>query len=283
MKSGSVAIITDSSCDIPEEFLEKHRLFLLPLHVNMPDGHYLDGVDISPEEVYARMPDVIPTTAQPSPGDVKEIFQLIKNEGYTQAVAVCISSGLSGTFDVISMCAKEETGLDVKVFNSRRLSMALGLLVMQAVNMSEENRGADEILRALEGNWEKTNAYFCMPSLRYLVKGGRIGLVAGTLGTLLGIVPTITINGQGQYFTYAKSRSYALSIRKIEQTIKDLVKGKKADIAVMQGSAMEKAKELYVKLKDTHGLRNIYLCHISPALGVHTGPGLIGVAYRILD
>lgn len=282
MKNKNIAIITDSSCDIPKEYIEKYNIYVLPLHVNMPEGNFLDGVDITPDEVYSRMPDVVPTTSQPSPGDTKQIFQKIKEDGYEEAIAVCMSSGLSGTFNVIGMCAKEESGLIVHLFDSHRLSMALGLLVMQAAEMNENGCSTQEILNMLNVSWKMTNCFFCMPSLSYLIKGGRIGLVAGTLGTLLGIVPTISINDDGHYYTLAKGRGYAQAIKKIEENIKDLTKGKMVEIAVMQGNAMEKARELYTNLKQIHGLRNIYLCHVSPAMGVHTGPGLVGIAYRIL-
>jgi len=282
MDRGNIAIITDSSCDIPKEYIKQHNIFVLPLHINMPEGQYLDGVDISPEEVYARMPKVVPSTSQPSPGDIKQLFERIKKEGYKEAIAVCISSGLSGTFDVINMCAKEEEELAVYLFDSHRLSMALGMLVMQAVEMSENECNLQEILDALNSNWKNTNDFFCMPSLSYLIKGGRIGLVAGTLGTLMGIIPIISINDGGRYYTLAKTRSYSIAIKKIEETIKELVKGKIADIAVMQGDAMDMANELYSNFKNIDSLRNIYLCSVSPAMGVHTGPGLIGVAYRII-
>jgi DegV family protein with EDD domain len=282
MTREAYAIITDSSCDIPKEYIEQHHIFVLPLQINMPEGHYLDGVDITPEEVYSRMPKVVPSTSQPSPGDIKQLFEQIKKEGYKEAIAVCMSSSLSGTFDVITMCAKEDHTLKVHLFDSHRLSMALGMLVMQAVEMNENGCSAEEILNSLNNSWKKTNDFFCMPTLSYLMKGGRIGLVAGTLGTLMGIIPIITINDEGRYFTFAKTRNYSIAIKKIEETIKEILKDKMADIAVMQGDAMEMAKELYSNLKNVDGLRNIYLCKVSPALGVHTGPGLVGVAYRII-
>lgn len=283
MKKGNIAIITDSSCDLPKDYIKEHNIYVLPLHIHMPDGHYLDGVDITPEEVYSRMPKVVPTTSQPSPGDIKQLFERLKKEGYKEAIAVCISAGISGTFDVISMCAKEEDTLIVHAFDSRRLSMALGLLIMQAVEMNEKDCSSQKILEALNNSWKKTNVFFSMPSLIYLIKGGRIGLVAGTLGILMGIIPTISINDAGLYYTYAKNRSYTIAVKKIEETIKDLVKGKLVDIAVMHGNALDKAKELYANLKNIDSIRNIYFSSVSPALGVHTGPGLIGVAYRIID
>jgi DegV family protein with EDD domain len=284
MVKSTIAIITDSSCDIPGDYIEQHHIFVMPLQVNMPDGQYYDGVDITPDEVYARMPKVIPSTSQPSPGYVQQVLERIKGEGYREAIAVCMSSGLSGTYSVICMCAKEVEGLVVHAVDSHRLSMALGLLVMWAVEMNEKGRPSREIIAALNDGWKNTNAFFCMPSLLYLIKGGRIGLVEGTIGTLLRIVPVISINNEeGRYYTYAKMRSYPLAIKKIEDTIRALVNNRMVNIAVMHGGALEQAKRVYASLENVAGLCNIYMCQISPALGVHTGPGLFGVAYRVID
>jgi DegV family protein with EDD domain len=182
------------------------------------------------------------------------------------------------------MCAKEVEGLVVHAVDSHRLSMALGLLVMWAVEMNEKGRPSREIIAALNDGWKNTNAFFCMPSLLYLIKGGRIGLVEGTIGTLLRIVPVISINNEeGRYYTYAKTRSYSLAIKKIEDTVRTIVKNKMVSVAVMHGGALEQAKKVYASLENMEGLRNIYMSQISPALGVHTGPGLFGVAYRVID
>ncbi len=284
MTKNTIAIITDSSCDIPRDYILQHHIFVLPLQVNMPEGQFFDGVDITPDEVYSRMPKVIPSTSQPSPGHVQQLFERIKEEGYQEAIAVCMSSGLSGTYSVICMCAKEVEGLVVQAVDSHRLSMALGLLVMQAVEMSEKGHSSREIVASLNDGWKQTNAFFCMPSLMYLIKGGRIGLVEGTIGTLLRIVPVISINNEeGRYYTYAKMRSYSLAIKKIEETVRTLVKNKMVNVAVMHGGALEQAKKVYASLATMEGLRNIYMSQISPALGVHTGPGLFGVAYKVVD
>jgi DegV family protein with EDD domain len=284
MENGKIAIITDSSCDIPKEYIEENHVFVLPLQVNMPDGEYLDGINITPEEVYSRMPEVIPTTSQPSPGQVMELLDKIKDEGYQEAIAICMSSGLSGTYNTIRMCADQVEGLQIQIVDTHRLSMALGFVVMQAVEMNRKGCSQQEIVDSLNDNWKKTNGFFCIPSLTYLIKGGRIGLVAGTVGNILGIIPIISIdNKEGRYFTYAKVRSYSLAIKKIEEIIKTIIKDKVADIAVLQGGALEKAKEVFDSFKNIEGLRNIYISHISPALGVHTGPGMFGIAYRIVS
>jgi len=113
---------------------------------------------------------------------------------------------------------------------------------------------------------------------------GVLRIQQGALGTLLGIIPVISINNEdGRYFTYAKTRSYDLAVNKIEETIRTIVCNKIADIAVLQGGALQQAKKVFSSLENLDGLRNIYMCHISPALGVHTGPGMFGIAYRIIE
>jgi DegV family protein with EDD domain len=115
-----------------------------------------------------------------------------------------------------------------------------------------------------------------------LIKGGRVGLVAGTIGTLMGIVPMISVNDEGRFYTVARTRSYAQAIRKVEDTIREVVKDKIVDLAVVHSNALDRAKELHERIKDIKGLRDLYLCTASPAMGVHAGPGLIGIAYRII-
>ena len=283
MNNNLTAIITDSSCDLPREYIEKNNIFVLPLKVIMPDGEYLDGVNIAPDEVYSRMPDIVPTTSQPSPNDVVEMLKRIKAEGYGHVIAVCMSSGLSGTFNVIRMCSDDVKDLKVHMFDSRRLSMALGLQVMHAAELTDKGLSAEETVDVLNESWKDSNGFYCIPTLSYLKKGGRIGLVAGTIGTVLGIVPIISINDEGKYYTYAKTRSYNLSIKKMEESVAEIVGEQTADIAVVQGGAKERAAELYDSLKGRlKNVRNMYVCHVSPALGVHTGPGLVGITYRIV-
>lgn len=283
MTKSTIAIITDSTSDISREYLEQHHIFMIPLQVHTPKGQFLDGVDISPDEVYDGMPEVVPTTSQPAPDYVMNVFEQIKAEGYEEAIAVCISSGLSGTYDVLRLCANDVEGLKVHVVDSLRLSLALGFQVMHAVEMNESGRSAQEIVNALKDGWKKANGLFCMPTLNYLIKGGRIGLVAGTVGKILGLVPVITMNEDGKYITLAKTRSYAKAIEKIIETVSEIISGKLADVAILQGGAKEQAKQAFAAFSKLKGLRTLYTGQISPVLGVHTGPGLFGIAYRIIE
>lgn len=277
-----IAIITDSSCDLPKDFVEENKVFVLPLQVNMPSGSYLDGINITPEDVYNVMPEVIPTTSQPSPDDVMNLFEKVKKEGCTQAIIVSISAVMSGTYNVYKMIAEQEKELECRIVNSRRLSMALGHLVIYATELRDKDWSLDEIYNALDKGWKHVNGMFCIPTLKYLVKGGRIGLVAGTIGTILGIIPVISINDEGRYYTELKTRHYNIAIKKMAEKLKEIVKGRVADIAIVHGDALDKAKDLMNNLKETIKTRKFFISSVSPALGVHTGRGLVGVTYRIL-
>jgi DegV family protein with EDD domain len=165
MNKGNIAIITDSSCDLPAEYIRNKSVYILPLRVNFPEGSFRDGVDILPEEVYARMPDETPTTSQPTPDDVRDVLDRVLADGYGEAVAICLTSAMSGTFNLVSMCAKEETALAVHVVETHRLSMAHGLLVAQAVEMNEQGKTAQEIADAITAGWQSANNYFCLSTL----------------------------------------------------------------------------------------------------------------------
>lgn len=279
----NIAIVTDSSCDLPKKYIKEKGIFVLPLIINMPDGsHYLDGEDISNEYIYKNMPEIIPTTSQPTPNIVMNLFEKIKSKGFSEAIIISISSEMSGTYQTINMCIKEEKKLKVYSFDSKKLSMALGMVVMDAVENREKGKSAKEILEILEENRNKSNGYFCIPTLKYLVKGGRIGKVFGTIGTLMHIVPVISINNEGIYYSEIRTISYKLALKKMLARFDEVIKEKTVDIAILHGAAIESAQNIFNKYSGTKGVRNIYLCELSPVLGVHTGPGLVGVVYRIL-
>jgi DegV family protein with EDD domain len=278
----TIAIVTDSISDLPREYVEKHRIFIMPLTVNVPEGQLLDHIEITPDEVFARMPAVIPTTSQPNPDYVMQVFERIKEEGYSEAIVVCASSAVSGTYAVITLCAEQVKGLRVQTVDTLRFSMASGFMVMQAVEMRDAGASFEQILEALRTANRRSNGFFSLPTLDYLIKGGRIGRVQGAIGNLLGIVPVISISDDGHLYTFAKARSFHKAIAHIEELIRKIVEGKVCELAILFATDRENANVIRDRLKDIKGLRNMFMCQIGPVLGVHAGPGLLGVAYRIV-
>lgn len=281
-----IAIVTDSTCDLDQELAEKLNIHILPLKVVYPDGaEYQDGIEITPEEVYARMPEETPSTSMPGPGDIRALFEKLRDEGYQQVIAIHISSGLSGTLDVVRMVAKDFPELEVEIIDSKALSLALGFLVLKAVQLRDLGAKFREIIDELHQARQKIKVFFVVKTLEYLKKGGRIGLVSGSLGEILDVKPIISINEDGKYYTYSKVRGRARSLAKLKEIFKEKTKGKTINLAVAHSDAVEEAKAIYQELLESASckIKESWFGQIGPVMGVHAGPGLIGIAYEELN
>ena len=271
-----LAIVTDSTCDLGTDYLQQYGIYVLPLRVIYGDKEYYDGVDITPEEVYRRFPDEVPTTSMPGPGDVEKLFQELKNKGYDHVICLHISSGLSGTFNVVKMVAKSFPELKIEVIDSKALSLGLGFLVMKAVQLKNLGVKFNELVQQIEETRRKTKI-FCDQNLRILKKGGRIGLIQASFGELLDIKPIVSINEEGKYYTYAKARGRKKSIQKLLDIFQELTAGKRITLAVMHGDAEEECISFLEKiLKNSNTMITRHFTgQIGPGMVVHSGPGLI--------
>ena len=277
-----LAIVTDSTCDLTSEFLEQNNVTVLPLKVIYKDREYLDRIEIQPEDVYSCFAEEIPTTSMPSPGEVRQVFTQLSNQGYTHVLALHISSGLSGTTDVVKMVAQEFPHIKTEVIDSKALSLGLGFLVMKAVQLRDLGAKFNDLVNQIKEAQKKTKIFFVVKTLEYLKRGGRIGLVQASLGDILDVKPIISINEEGKYFTYCKVRGRKRSIAKLKEIFLEHVQGKQVDLAVAHGDAEEECVGLLKDLLKGNGvnIRRHFMCEIGPAMVVHAGPGLLGVAFQ---
>ncbi|MFN2364031.1 MAG: DegV family protein [Halarsenatibacteraceae bacterium] len=280
-----IAIVTDSTSDLKREDLDKYGIKSLPLKVIYKDRQYQDRVDITPAEVYEGMKDEIPTTSMPSPQEIEDLYTELKEDGYTQIISIHISSGLSATYSNCRMVAEQMDDIEVEVVDSKMLSMGLGRLVLYAKDLiAAEEFTFAEIVEKVEAKREKVEIFFVVETLKYLKKGGRIGKVSGTIGELLNIKPIISIDEDGEYYTFTKIRGRKKSIKKMYSLIKDRVKdGKKYCLDIMNAAAPEEAQNFLDKFKDTPSITDIFIGEISPVMVVHAGPGLLGLTLTELD
>lgn len=276
-----IALVTDSSCDLDPMMIKEHNIEVIPLRIIYSDKEYRDGVDITAEEVYSRFHSEIPKTSMPTPGDVITKFNELKANGYTHILAITISSGLSGTYEMFKLAAKEITDIKIDIIDSKTLSMVLGFIVMEAAKLIKDNIPYEEIIDRVNIIKTKAKGFFVLDTLEYLRKGGRIGLVASTLGSLLNIKPIISVNDEGKYFTFAKVRGKYQAATKMVETLLQQLENTKTNVAVLQGMAHDEANTLFEKINNFKHSNIKILCTsaISPALVVHTGPGLLGLAY----
>lgn len=284
MGAEKIAILVDSGCDVPREYRERHHMYVAPLSIIYKDAEYRDGIDIQPEDVFARFATEIPSTSLPSPATVAELFERMKADGYTKVVAITISSGLSGTYNLISGFGQHPVeGLEAHYIDTKNIGIGSGLTAIRAGELIDEGFTFDEVCRKTEDTARHTLLMFCVSTLDYLIKGGRIGLVAGMVGTILDLKPVIACNEQGIYHTLAKARGRKKSLEIALQKAVEFAEGAKDyNITVMHGAAKEEADALIAELKKR--LPNYRIAiegQITPALVVHTGPGLIGVGVQV--
>ena len=272
-----IGVITDSACDLDRsEFAEFTRV--LPLKILFSDGEYKDGVTITPDETYARMATEIPKTSLPDGEDIVRSLDELKAMGCTDVIAVMISSGLSGTYNAFVNIANDYHDLNIVAIDTKNLSMAEGALVLYTQELVKEGLNLDEILEKIEVRRKEIQTYFVLDTLEYLIKGGRIGKVSGTIGQLLNIKPIIHVNTDGIYHSVDKARGKKQAVAKLIGILKEqYLSQDDYNVFVMHGGTLSEAKEMEEAVKNLKGVNSTKIRQITPSLAVHTGPGLVGL------
>lgn len=279
------AILVDSCCDVPEEYLEKYPIYVVPLRINYKDVSYRDKIDIYPEEVYKKLNIEIPTTSLPQYSDAEEIFQNIIKDGYNKIISISISSNLSGTFNLIRIISDEfkEKGIQTYLFDTKNIGIGSGMYAISVVKHLEEGRSYEKTIKLLESEYGNSKVFFCLDTLEYLSKGGRIGRVASMIGAVLGIKPIISCSEDGTYCVAGKERGSKRCVDKALTLANEFIRGKKAEIAIMYSGHVKELEKIKNKLEML--IPNVKVeirGQISPTLGVHVGSGLVGIAVYLI-
>jgi DegV family protein with EDD domain len=278
-----IKIVTDSTADLPKDFINKHNITVVPLYVNFPEKTYLDGVDLHPREFYhllEKTEDILPKTSTPTVNDFLQTYQSLLQEGY-EILSIHISSGLSSTATMAAKAASMLNG-KIHVFDSKSISLGIGLQVLTALEMIKKNFSLDTIIEKLSETRRRTEVFFSLDTLHYLEKGGRIGKVSALLGTILKIKPIIRVVN-GVYIPLDKARNQNQSVRKIfDHMIKVLGEKIPEHIAVAHGAAEDAANTLIKMIEEKYEKKIELFAETGPVIGVHTGPGAIGVAFTYL-
>ncbi|MUO32798.1 DegV family protein [Enterococcus gallinarum] len=285
MNKEKIALLVDSGTDVPAEIMSQYGMYMLPLQIIYKDRTYTDKVDITAEEIYQRLPQEIPSTSLPDGETINKIFDRIKADGYEKVLAVTISSGLSGTYNVVRLMGEQRNDLDIFVLDTKNIGIGAGLQAIRAAELLTEGITWQELKEQLLQEVVRNKVFFNVATLEYLQKGGRIGLVASILGNALKLNPIISCNDEGIYYTVAKSRGRKKSLDKTVELVKQYIGNhKQFRLAVAQGDALAEAKEMKTRLEQEFPqVKEIFFGQISPALVVHTGPGLLGVGVQLLD
>ncbi|MBZ9687713.1 DegV family protein [Clostridium estertheticum] len=272
-----IALITDSTSDVDKKMIEKYDLKVLPLRIIYKDREYIDRVTITPKEVYDNFVYEIPSTSLPSMQDMEDMYLKLEVEGYTHAIAVIISANLSGTYNTLRLVSENHPSIETCVFDSKSLTIGEAAIVEECGEMIKCGKSFDEIVDALPEIQSRISVYYAVDTLKYLIKGGRIGKVSGTIGEILNIKPIISINEDGVYYTYAKAKGKKKAISKLVDIAREALELTPCKIWVMHGGAYEEVKLFSETIAALPNITRLSFGEISPVAGVHTGPGLLGI------
>ena len=273
-----IALITDTTSDLSSGDIEKYNINVLPFRIIYSDREYFDNVDITPQEVYNNMSKEVPTSSLPSMKDMEELFLKLEEQGYTHAIAITLSTGLSGIFNAMKLTSENHPGINTYVCDSKSIALGEGLIVTECGKLIQEGKSFEEVVNAIPSIKKRIHLYFVVGTLEYLKKGGRIGKVAGTIAELLNIKPIITLDDEGKYCTCEKVRGRKQSLNKLVELTNNILDKKKCRVYVVHGDAIEESQKVMEKISNHPNAISVeFGGYISPVSGVHSGPGLVGM------
>lgn len=274
-------IVTDSGADLPEEEARRLGITVAPLYIRFTDQE-VGSTDLSADEFYNWLRDMapaIPTTSQPSPGIFSDIFQALSAAG-EEIMAIHISSGLSGTIQAARIAAQGLPQANINLVDSLTLSGGQRFQVLAAHMAAGIGWGADEILALLDRVREATETIYTLETLDYLARGGRIGRVQALAGTLLKVKPIIRVDRvDGKYSSAGRGRTLNQTMDSIIEHLCRLYDTQGSLwVTVMHGQIPDVAKSFAEAIQSRLDVSRLDILRVSPALGVHVGPGVIGAS-----
>ena len=279
----NISIITDGSCDIPVEVIDKYTIKLIPLHFRFEDNiEYGSERAMESEEFYRRLGNgEIAKTSAVSPSSAMELLKEELDKG-NDIICVALSSSLSCTFNNIRMASLElldsYPNRRITVIDSLTGSMAMGLLVIKACMMREENYSYDQIVDYLNENKHSYHVEFFVNDLQHLARGGRLNPAIAKIGSFIGIKPILSVTEDGTLQDVCKARKTSGAIKKIkERFLASAVE--KEMVCILHSNTLDKALTLSEDLQLEQSFSQVIIADIGPTIGSHTGPQCLGLAY----
>ncbi len=275
-----IALITDSTCDLPLNYLKQYNIEVVPLTIIWGEEQFRDGVDLAPEDFYRRLEtdQVIPTTSQPTPQEMVQVYEKAKKNGAEEIVILTISNAMSGTHESAKK-ATELVDIPVHVQDSKSNTMSLGWQVLAAARAREAGGDVQTMLSAAKQARDNMVLMISLDTLKFLHKGGRIGGASHFIGTLLNLKPQITVNhqsGEVEGGRRSRTRKKAL-IDLYSDFFAQIDSSKSLRVAVLHNAALEEAEEIANRIQQEYHPEELVLGIVSPVLGVHTGPGAVAI------
>lgn len=285
-----IKIVTDSDANLSQEVLDEYGIAVAPIHLVFGNEVLRERVDLTDEEAYRRMSESpeLPKTSQPPVGEFTTIYeQILREDPGATILSIHISTDLSGTLSSARQAAallEEDTDLrgEFHFFDTRSASLGQGLMVRQAAEMARQGASIEDILAELEHMRDRTHVYFSLETIDYLAKGGRIGRASHLIGNVLDIKPVLTVK-DGIIDSHARFRTRRRALQGLHDIVANDINGNAegVQIAVLHAMSEAAGSQLADDLQQAFSPEVMMFGEIGPGLGVHTGPGAVGVCYYI--
>lgn len=282
-RKNNIAVVVDSTCDLPQSFIDEHQIYQVPLYLDFGGISYLDRVTINTEQFYHKLQTSkhFPKTSQPTSADFSRLYDQLSTF-YPQILSIHISSKISGTFSTSTVEAAKYGKDKIRVFDSLESAVGFGILVMSAISDIEQGLSIDDIIKNLHTNRKNLLTLIYLPSLDNLIRGGRISHLKGVIGKLLHLKPILYFDEEGKFNTYDKAFSSKSAKDKIIRHIE--AKHKQSPIkkwALVHAHDYENALKFAKRVAAVIESPAAYITEISPALGAQAG--VSGIAVSILQ
>ncbi|HFU4488470.1 TPA: DegV family protein [Streptococcus suis] len=272
-----LAIITDSSASLTFSESQKNNLFVLTIPVTIDGESYVEGLNLTVEEFYEKMAQSkdLPMTSQPSLLELEEILASLKEQGYSHAIGLFLSSGISGFYQNIQYLKDEFDGLTVAFPDTKITSAPLGMMVENVLKWTEMGLDFETILSKLDQQIQATKAFIMVDDLNHLVKGGRLSNGAALLGNLLSIKPILHFTSEGKIEVYEKVRTEKKAIKRLIDILQEETAEGQYQIAIIHANAPEKAESFKVQLEEAGVNSALPIATFGSVIGTHLGEGAV--------
>ena len=282
----SIKVITDSNTCLPPEIVARYQIGIVPILLIFGEETLRDGVDITAQEFYQRLrtADPLPKTSSPTPAVFFEAFQEAKVSGAEGAVVITLSGKLSMSFNAAHIAAHDIEDFPIRIVDGRMATIAQGFVALTAAEAAAQGKGLEAVAKAAEACVPKTGFAVMLETLEYLHKGGRVPAIASLVGSAIGLNPVLSNKPDGTVGIIAPTLGRKAAINRILLEVERKRKGHQLlRLGVMHADAPEEGEALKHEISDRFDSDEIYVVELTPVMGAHAGPGVVGVAYQVDD
>jgi DegV family protein with EDD domain len=272
----TINIVTDSTCDLTAHLVKQHNITVIPMFINFGNQEFRDGMDLSRQEFYERLPHFqpSPTTAVPGIDIFRETYEQLADKGATEILSIHISEKFSGIVNVARQAAVMTRDIPISVFDSRQLSLGMGFEVLTAAKAIANGKSLQEILQKLEEQISRTHVFAALDTLEFLRRSGRMNAAISRLGEILQIKPLLKMyNGNP---TAERVRTKKKAFQRLKELVNEAAPLEQ--LAILHSNALERADLFLGEIKHMLHEQVVFIEEITPILGAHLGPGVIGIA-----